>query len=212
MRDRNSGARAWRKTLSGTFEDIYGFFDIYNQIFVVFSAAVVALVVVYNVSISTAVAVFTALYALIAFNQMRNGGPVQTTGLAVRPAYDSNDAAECDFGLKNLGEGPALYLRAYVRIEDEAEYLLKKMDRPIHLDEEEFVSLTEGDFSNESLDDISAEDDAKLEFYYTFTSPSGIQYPRGKTKPLEMSPKELVEATDEPRSLRLGDVRENCAR
>lgn len=200
---------------------LVNFFDFWNTVFVLVSVAVLAGIFVIQLSTSTteqsylpiAVAVFTAVYALISFNDMRTEGPANTRTPSVRRDYRADeDSKVYDFGLRNFGPGPALYLRVYARIiPDGADLLIPESESPLHLEEGEFMSLLRRDFAElQNLEsDIYDRPDAKeVELYYTWET-NGVQCPPGLDSPREMDKDELVEAAEDPRTEKLEDLRKN---
>lgn len=114
-----------------------------------------------------------------------------------REVDDDNDAME--FVLRNYGPGPALYLQAVVTVETQQEQTevvrFQVHDRPLHLQEGDFVSLVlsaEDDWVNEMADkyEISQsenedggrhENPPMVNLYYSYVSQSGAREPTWKS-------------------------------
>lgn len=167
----------------------------------------------------------TALYAYIAFNQMRetrwNRQPENI--LAVRPHFcRTGNTDSYDFGLKNFGDSPALNLRVKAILrngsDNEGTLTVSAKDRHLHLDENEFLSLTAGVSEQQSFGDLTNADDSifenyeqkSIELYYTFESNSGVQYPRDWNAPGEMEMNEVIEKSESPRTVELAEIHEKC--
>ncbi|WP_137287122.1 hypothetical protein [Halorussus salinisoli] len=196
-------------------EEVRAFFDIYNKIFVVGSVLVVGLLVYLQAPLSAAVAIFTAVYAFIAFNRMRDSEGVWTNSPVVRRDFQSStDSDSYDFGLRNFGPGPALYLRVHATVEPDGPSLtIPESDPPLHLEEGEFLSLIQDELAvlrDENSDLYEKDDAARVELYYTFESTSGRQTPPGLKNPRDMSVDDLVDKADNPRTEKLENLRKVC--
>lgn len=202
-------------------EGILRFFDFWNTVFVLASLLVLAIIFILQLSISTtelsylpiAVAVFTAIYALISFNRMRDGGPASSQFPTIRRDYRTGEESGVyDFGLRNFGPGPALYLRVYAKIvPDGPDLLIPESESPLHLEEGEFMSLLRRDFAelcNKESDLYEHPDSKEIELYYTWES-KGTQCPPELDNPREMEKDELEDAADNPRTEKLENLRRN---
>lgn len=116
---------------------------------------------------------------------------------SVREDFSNFDGqGKTDFGLRNFGPGPALYIQAVATIEqrdepDQTELArIEPHDSPIHLREDDFVSLvpdTEDGWVNEmaeeyNLSQFQSNDDEqrhppRINLYYTYVSQSGARTP-----------------------------------
>ena len=196
-------------------EEVWAFFDVYNIIFTIVSVIVVTLTLLFNAPLAVAVAIFTAVYALISFNRMRGSENVWMNTPTVRRDFQQTDSGNYDFGLRNFGPGPALYFRVYATVEPSgANLTIHESDPPLHLEEGEFLPLLQGDLAelcDESSDLYKRDDAARIELYYTFESTSGRETPPGLKNPREMRITKLVDEADDPRTEDLENIRKNCA-
>lgn len=167
----------------------------------------------------------TALYAYIAFNQMRetrwNRQPESI--LTVRPHFRRDgDAETYDFGLMNFGDSPALNLRLKAILRNGTDNVgtltVSARDRHLHLEEDQFLSLIAETSEQQSFGDLTDADDPvfenyeqkSIELYYTFESNSGVQYPRGWNAPAEMEMDEVVKKSESSRTVELAEIHEKC--
>ena len=167
----------------------------------------------------------TALYAFVSFNQMRetrwNRRP--SSLLAVRPHFQSSEKGEgVEFGLKNFGDSPALNLRLCAILRKNRgevdRVTISNSDWHLHLDEGGFLSLSNPPWSNNRLGNFADSEDPvynectkkSIELYYTFESNQGVQYPRSWSEPMNWSWKEVVDETDNPRAIKLEEIRKKC--
>lgn len=116
------------------------------------------------------------------YGQYRLRHPDKATRPAVRPEYGAAHSDDLDgYGLKNFGPGPALYLQIKVRIDGKDYELLRPKERPTHLTEGGYVSLTDFDSRGNEHSLISLvrgkDDDTEIHFYYTYLSQSGVREP-----------------------------------
>lgn len=202
----------WRTLLS-----LWRFLDGPNWLFILFAIIVFTYVFIeeYWSPTTMVVAIFTALYAFIASNQMRQETRTHTAN--VRKSYNTDPKTEeLDFGLENFGPGPALYLRVYSTVvekmdEGEKEIVEKKVileedDPPLSLEEGEFLSVMDDDFPT-----LHPEyDDRELKLYYSYVSRSSTETPEHQHEPRKKSHKDLAEDPSDPRSIKLEKLREHC--
>ncbi|QIO23859.1 hypothetical protein [Haloarcula sp. JP-L23] len=135
-----------------------------------------------GVSASDSLAILTA--CTVFYGQYRLRHPDKATRPAVRPEYGAAHSDDLDgYGLKNFGPGPALYLQIKVSIDgDGRDYkLLRPKERPTHLTEGKYVSLTDPNSrgNERSLASLvrGKDDDAEIRFHYTYLSQSGVREP-----------------------------------
>lgn len=202
-------------SLREVVEEIRAFFDIYNKIFVVTSLFVIGLPLLFDAPLAVAVAIFTAVYAFIAFNRMRGSESVWMNSPTVRREFQSKtDSKNYDFGLRNFGPGPALYFRVHATVEpDGPDLTIHEADPPLHLEEGEFISLIQGELTKlrDENSELYKQDDAdRVELYYTYVSTSGRQTPPDLKNPREMSVEELVDEAEDPRFEELENLQKNC--
>ncbi|WP_435335719.1 hypothetical protein [Haloarchaeobius sp. TZWWS8] len=205
------------KPLRKAIVQIRSYFDIYNQIFVAISLLIIGATAIFDASLSVAVALFTAVYSFIAFNQMRSSDSVWARSPTVRREYKKDSESDTfDFGLRNFGPGPALYLRAHATVVPEGpEYTLAKSETPLHLSEGEFVSVLQGELTElrDRESDLYNNDDSKrIELYYTFDSLSGRQTPPDLKEPCSRSIEEVIKMSENPREERLENIKYNCSK
>lgn len=134
------------------------------------------------------IALITALTAFIALYRLRHWPDKKRP--AVREDYgEKGDTESFDFGLRNYGPGPALYLQAVVTVEKEdtmdTVYRFTPHDTPIHLEEGEFASLlqeAEEDWLEDMLNKYGSEqardgNPARVNLYYSYVSQTGAREP-----------------------------------
>lgn len=142
------------------------------------------------------IALLTAWTAIIALYRLRHRP--DKTRPAVREDFDdSSGGDETDFGLRNFGPGPALYVQAVVTIERDGDGELEEVgrlkphDRPFHLREGEFAGLIFGDQKQwleemaekyeiepeEGVNDQDQENPPMINLYYSYVSHSGAREP-----------------------------------
>lgn len=204
------------QSLQQTLKHIWWFMDGPNWLFVLFSVPLFGYVFLKGSWSATAliVAIFTAVYAFVVQNQMRESSITNTP--TVRKDYDANSDQECDFGLRNFGPGPALYLRIYVRVVQEGsegnesvvadKVVLREAEKPIHLREGGFISLIDENFPSLKPDN----DHLKMKIYYSFTDGNGNGVPPNLNNHREIPFKEMARSTPDPRSISLETLRKQC--
>lgn len=209
--------KQFRKTVG----DLRRFLDGPNWVFITFAGAVFVLVHVFIGGAwsptTMAVAIFTALYTFVASNQMRQETRTHTANVR-RDYKTAPETGTPLFGLRNFGPGPALYLRVYATVvekideeDDEEEVVEKKVileedDPPMNLEEGEFLPVLDDAFP--TLD--PEYDDREMRLYYSFVSRNGTETPEHQSEPRSKSHEELAKDSSNPRSIKLGKLRENC--
>lgn len=200
-------------------DDSISYFDIYEKVALIGVFLVLASIIVlkhwWEFSTSIAVAFFTGIYAFIAFKKMRESNLAEQGIPTVLQEYKyNNDSGYYDFGLKNLGNGPALFLRVCAKIEPDGPTITRsEEERPLHLEEGKFLPLIRGDDFDSPEDRFGfdiLDEERRVELYYTFISTSGVEYPRNLTNPREMELSELTEVADNPQTSNLASLRKNC--
>lgn len=149
-------------TIVRYFRDVAPFWDKYDWAFAVVLAGIVALGYVAHVELipssgllgagadfirnSGVIALLTAWTAIIALYRLRHR-PEKTRPAVREDFFNCASENSSDFGLRNFGPGPALYIQAVATVEtdqkQEEVLRLKVHDQPIHLREGEFVSLVQ---------------------------------------------------------------------
>lgn len=204
----------------GRISELRGFFDLWDAVLLLGLAIIIGIsflpstISIGGFSLSvpqysfSPVAAFTALYVFFAFKMMRKEGTIDSESQTVRRDFDSGD-----FGLRNFGPGPALYLRVHATVEPEGpEHTIEESDEPLHLEEGEFLSVLKGELAelrNPDSELFEKEDATKVELYYTWESPSGRQCPTGLTNPRGMSVDELAREAEDPRTEELENLQKN---
>lgn len=150
-------------------------------------------------------ALLTAFTAIIALYRLRHRpNKIRPT---VREDFEDHDGdGTTDFGLRNYGPGPALYLQAAVEVvdddsddDDNSEFdpvtCFEVHEHPIHLQEGEFASLVLerddcwveeaieefGIQDLEECDNGEPRDSVKINLHYTYVSQSGAREPTDVT-------------------------------
>lgn len=179
-------------------------------------------------------ALLTAFTAIIALYRLRHRpNKMRPT---VREDFENyNEEGPTDFGLRNYGPGPALYLQAAIEVvddesadDDNSDFdpvtCLEVHEHPIHLQEGEFVSLfLERDdcWIKEMIEEFGIQQPEegqngeqptclKVNLHFTYVSQSGAREPTDVTAEREDTP--LLESTaltnrdDKPRRIELWRV------
>lgn len=179
-------------------------------------------------------ALLTAFTAIIALYRLRHRPNM--TRPAVREDFENYDGEEpTDFGLRNYGPGPALYLQAAVEIvddesddDDDRDFdpvtCLEVHEHPIHLQEGEFASLVlERDdcWVKEAVEEFGLQqsekdengernESLKVNLHYTYVSQSGAREPTDVTTERDdthqLGSTELTDRDDKPRRIELWRV------
>lgn len=176
-------------------------------------------------------ALLTAFTAIIALYRLRHRP--DKTRPSVREDFNNYDEKEpTDFGLRNFGPGPALYLQAAVEVvDDDADndddefdpnLCYEVHDSPIHLREGEFASLvlerTEPwlqEVANEFGVQQSEESEEQhgspvINLHYTYVSQSGAREPTALTAKRDdthlLENDDLIKRDDDPRNIELSKV------
>lgn len=198
--------------------EVWKFLDGPNLVFIGIGVIVFIALVIYSSQpispTSMAVAFFTAVYAFITMNQMRQSTQSYTAN--VRRDYNRIPGTQSHkFGLRNFGPGPALYLRVFAEVveevEKEGERVIKSKeivgedDPPLSLSEGEFLPVTDEEFPKLE----PKYDDRKLNLYYSFVSRNGTETPENQHKPRSKTNEQLAEDAPDPRCIKLGKIREH---
>lgn len=139
-------------------------------------------------------ALLTTWTAIIALYRLRHRP--DKTRPAIREDFKSHgDKGSTDFGLRNFGPGPALYVQAKATVEkqesNEVATRFKVHDQPIHLREGEFASLVrdvDDDWLSEMADkyaidhsepdnEAGLENPPRIHLYFSYVSKSGAREP-----------------------------------
>lgn len=172
---------------------------------------------------SAAIALVSALTAFVAIYRLRR--PDKTERPAVRQSFENvKDKEYMDFGLKNYGPEPALYLQVEATLESSGETLFKfePRDHPVHLPEGDFLGFIYDDHSpcdeffteifNASGDEMPVDD--KVYLHYSYVSPAGIREPEEWNNKLDR-PDETIDLTGKskkPRQMEVSKVWNLCSR
>jgi hypothetical protein len=171
----------------------------------------------------------TAWTAIIGLYRLRHRP--DKTRAAVHEDFRSLDQeGAIDFGLRNFGPGPALYLQALITVEQEQEQVevarFQVHDPPIHLREGDFASLvsaTEDDWVSEMAQkykigqskekgDRNQGTPPRVNLYYSYVSQSGARTPTDITS--ERDDTDLLDRIKDPdvdaRRIELSRIVETC--
>lgn len=174
---------------------------------------------------SAAIALVSALTAFVAIYRLRR--PDKTERPAVRQSFENvKDKEYMDFGLKNYGPEPALYLQVEATLESSGETLFKfgPRDHPVHLQEGDFLGFIHDDRSpceeffdvilNASGDKMPVDD--KVYFYYSYVSPAGIREPEEWNNELDRPDDTILEdltgKSKKPRQMEVSKVWNLCSK
>ncbi len=178
-------------------------------------------------------AAFTAFAVMLAAYRHRH--QQDKVRPSVREDFDNlDDAGTPDFGLRNFGPGPALYVQAVATLEreDEEGFIEERLtghqihDTPIHLREGEFLSLLNEVDENWLADmraeyeiceysgSCDAEDPLYVNLYYTYVSQSGAREPPHITDDREdenlLNDGDLKDSDSQARRIELCRIDEHC--
>ena len=198
--------------------DTWSFFDWWNLAGL---AALIGLIVIQltdytwplqtDIGTQDGILILTGAYAFTAFNQMRESrwSRKQGEGMALRPHF----VDESELGLYNFGEGAALDIRLQIILrggEDIQELDMVSEEDSVHLPENDYFTIPLDRFKglNDPESDLHEDPNAILEFYYTWESTTGRQYPSGMEEPNEVSMNEFADTYDSPRKVRVSEIRE----
>jgi hypothetical protein len=156
-----------------------------------------------------AVAFIGALTAWRAIYKMRH--PDRPAPPDVRQDFELSEPSKVrDFGFRNFGPGPAIYIQFVARVDGEERVTLGPLERPIHLPEGEFVGIVDdrrvtGDLFKEN------ENQGEVELYCAYGSVEGIRGPRNLDVPDDAPEKylldDLTELHPQPQHMRIERIR-----
>lgn len=186
--------------------------------FVVGSLGLVTLSIFYwRFNASHALALIATGSLLAAIYQLRHSS--EPTLPPVRPDFDgTEDEKLLDFGLKNFGSEPALYIQVVAEIDGEDVVKLRPRQRPVHLDEDEFLGLVHDDRLPERIEDNNdfkgILDKAEVELYYSFVSTGGARAPQDMNLDDfgddECVFEEITGEDQDPRTMEIRRIKEYC--
>lgn len=171
---------------------------------------------------SVAIAYVTGVTAVAAIYQLRR--PSSKERPAVRPSFASSEDNDLvDFGLKNYGPGPALYLQLELIHGESGSTLLRcrPRDEPLHLPEGDFLGFvhdsrtSDEDFCNE-IKDLEKEFDSTemVDLHFSYSTPNGQRIPNHITGSLEREDDEILcklkETTENPLKMELSEIQNRC--
>lgn len=163
----------------------------------------------FKLNTQTGILMLTGIYAYTTFNQMRESRQdrQQCVGMALRPRFIQTDGG-CALVLYNFGEGAALDIRLriiHISKDGNECYDVIGPNDTVHLSEDEYYPIPTDELFElkKSSSDLPEDDDGRLEFYYTWESQTGRQYPHDIDKPHKKSMDDIVCQTENPRTVRL---------
>lgn len=208
-------------TLASLYQDIRNFFDLWNILGAILISILVAFFYVQGFNSRNILVAVTAVYAFITFNQMRESrwSRKHPGALTVRPHFRwDEEKGKHIFGLKNFSSSPALNLRLYAILRDEAGRIetlqVSSKDKHLHLEKGSFLSLMRDSFeylSDAEADIYKGDQEKHIELYYTFESNSGREYPLSWNNPTEMEWEKVIEKAESPREVKLSEIQDKCA-
>ncbi|MFB6082059.1 MAG: hypothetical protein ABEJ67_04475 [Halanaeroarchaeum sp.] len=231
-------SRRIRNGFREMWDELWNFMDKWNILGLTAIIAIISVIWEQEITTQVLLVTFTAAYVFTSFNQMRETrlNRIHPDTLTVRPDFEwKDDDGEFVFGMRNFGTGPAINLRgcAVIREEEGKEasqvwqegderYILKFSDKSRHLSlqEDELLPLTaESPLINRNFDILFTDDGElkdsyrgkQVEFYYTFESNNGEQYPRGWGNPSDMELVEVIKKSNSPRTVALSEIEDKCA-
>lgn len=172
-------------------------------------------------SASTAIVFVSAISASFAVHRLER--PSNQEKPSVLQSFEETDSSEPDdFGLKNFGPGSAHYIQLLVKVNglEEPVWQLKPLEKPVHLEEGEFLSLLNGDHFKEDSplrnylqDDDGYSEEDELHLHYSYVSSTGVRIPfwvsedRGESCVLgELDDRSVEDA----RGMKLKNIASNC--
>lgn len=170
-----------------------------------------------DVTSTHVVAAIATITAFVAIYQLRH--PVTETQ-HLRPAvrqgfHELEEQNQTDFGLRNYGPGPALYLQVVTEVNGGRRNKIKPHNRPVHLSEGEFVGLIHDDRVSDKLKETAANEDVgEAELYYSYVSVKGEREPTNLSIEDEGDAdclfREITGDDQEPRTMKLSLIRDEC--
>jgi len=168
----------------------------------------------FSIGTQDGVLILTGAYAFTAFNQMRETRWTrrQGDGMALRPHFiDEVDGS--GLVLYNFGEGAALDLRLRIILRSNGgveNFDVISENDSVHLPEGDFFTIPEGCLGalNDPDSEVYEDPNATLEFYYTWESTTGRQYPSDMEEPKEVPMDEIADTYDSPRAVRATEIRD----
>lgn len=173
-------------------------------------------------------ALLTAWTAIIGLYRLRHRP--EKTRPSVREDFDELEQEDgADFGLRNFGPGPALYVQAVATVEEEQDQeevtRLRVHEPPLHLREGDFASLAfhaDEDWVSQMSDkyDIDRSDEERSEqenqptvnLYYSYVSESGARTPTNVSPDRDDADllDQLKDTETCPRCIELSQVVKKC--
>lgn len=162
----------------------------------------------------------TAITANAAIYRLRR--PNRKARPAVRPAFSPANNGVDNFGLKNFGPDPALYVQIEAIDGKTGDTLFKSEPReePVHLTEGEFVGFVHGDCAAENdmykmlRDDVEDGDFGMMYIHFSYLSPDGQRIPGYMHGQLEREDESILDRLKEngetPRRMELSKIRDRC--
>lgn len=170
-----------------------------------------------DVTSTHVVAAIATITAFVAIYQLRHP---ETETQHLRPAvrqgfHRLEGQSQVDFGLRNYGPGPALYLQVVTEVNGGRRNEIKPHDRPVHLAEGEFVGLIHDDRVSDKLKETAANGDVgEVELYYSYVSVRGEREPTNLSIEDEGDAdclfREMTADDQDPRTMELSVVRDEC--
>lgn len=184
--------------------------------FAVILAFAIGLTVYWNkLSGAHAIAMVTAVTALAGIYQLRH--PTHTVRPAVREDFQA-ESDTTDFGLRNCGPGPALYIQIVAKVDGNSHVRLKPQNPPIHLSEGDFVGLqydsrTDGELWDDS--ESANESEKEIELFYSYVTEQGLREPvslnLSKYEDSQCLFDEITDDDQDPRTIDLETVKKGCS-
>jgi len=163
---------------------------------------------------SHAIAMVTAVTAFAGIYQLRH--PTETLRPAVREDFDT-DSNKTDFGFRNFGPGPALYIQFVVKVNGESRVKLNPQDPPIHLSEGEFVGFQFDQRTDGTLwdaDDSHNRLEGDVRLHYSYVTEQGLREPVNlnisEYRDSQCLFEELTADDQDTRTIDLETVRRKC--
>jgi len=179
------------------------------------------------------IVILTGCTAMIAIYRLRHRPDKNRP--TVREDFNNLDGeGVAEFGLRNFGPGPALYVQAVATIEQEGEEIIieeylarhRVHESPIHLREGEFLDLLgkandgqltelangEGPLHSKTQCGSTNEQTPVVNLYYTYVSQSGAREPTDLSSDGDAEDllAEIQRSSTDPRSIHVKQVVDNC--
>lgn len=211
--------RDWVRRLTHEVAPNHDKYDLWGGvILVIFSGiAILFSMTREDVTPTHVVAAIATITAFVAIYQLRHReSETQHLRPTVRQVFHELEGQSLvDFGLRNYGPGPALYLQVVTEVNGDRRNEIKPHNRPVHLAEGEFVGLMHNSHVSDKLKKMAANGDVgEVELYYSYVSVRGEREPTNLSIEDEGDAdclfREITADDQDPRTMELSVIRDEC--